>query len=133
MVALKKAAICKSHAKHLLGAGEMGQGACSGYRKPGLLQTTTHKKSSGPVDLSDRNNNANKAMELQKIAALEEQLRQKDAEIQGLQVKYQYFSITMCHPKNVYCRKPSKRCQNSNLFKVTRVSVLPNAKRQVWS
>ena len=71
----------------------MGQGACSGYLKQDL-QATAYKKSSRQADdLSDSNNNSNdrkediKAMELQKIAALEEQLRQKDAEIQGLQVK----------------------------------------------
>ena len=50
----------------------MGQGACTGYLK--------HQS---PL-IEDCNNNS--AMELQKIAALEEKLRQKDAEIQGLQV-----------------------------------------------
>ena len=73
-------------------SGEMGQGACSGYLKQDL--NTPQKKSgsdAGSDTNSDDNNNSNNSlttMDLQKIAALEEQLRQKEAEIQGLQVRF---------------------------------------------
>ena len=74
-----------------LDLGEMGQGACSGYLKQDLH--TPQKKSGsgvggGDTTSNDNNNSsANTTMDLQKIAALEEQLRQKEAEIQGLQVR----------------------------------------------
>ena len=72
-----------------LDIGEMGQGACSGYLKQDLH--TPQKKSGSGVGggdtTSNDNNNTNTTMDLQKIAALEEQLRQKEAEIQGLQVR----------------------------------------------
>ena len=70
-----------------LDIGEMGQGACSGYLKQDL-HTPQKKSGSGVGDTtSNDNNNTNTTMDLQKIAALEEQLRQKEAEIQGLQVR----------------------------------------------
>ena len=69
-----------------LDLGEMGQGACSGYLKQDL-HTPQKKSGSGGDTTSNDNNNTNTTMDLQKIAALEEQLRQKEAEIQGLQVR----------------------------------------------
>ena len=53
----------------------MGQGACSGYLKHDF---------SNALQRTDGNNNSN--MDAQKVAALEEKLRQKDAEIEGLRV-----------------------------------------------
>lgn len=122
-------------------SGEMGQGACSGYLKQDL--NTPQKKSgsdAGSDTNSDDNNNSSSnsltTMDLQKIAALEEQLRQKEAEIQGLQVRFQNMNHCISDWKMpfsyLFCRKPSNRCQNSNLFKVTLVSVFPNAKRLAW-
>ena len=53
----------------------MGQGACSGYLK--------NEYHSNALQKTDSNNN----MDAQRIAALEEKLRQKDAEIEGLRVR----------------------------------------------
>ena len=53
----------------------MGQGACSGYLKNDCYSNT--------LQTTDGNNN----MDAQKIVALEEKLRQKDAEIEGLRVR----------------------------------------------
>jgi hypothetical protein len=64
----------------------MGQGACSGYQRSGSLI-----KSSSVVTSDNLNNNFHSKMsEKKKVAALEEQLRQKEVEIEGLQVIRSY-------------------------------------------
>ena len=60
----------------------MGQGACGGYqRSPSAIK-------SGEEEATYHNNNNMSSVALleRKIAALEEKLRQKDNEVEGLQV-----------------------------------------------